>query len=82
MGAYQESIDMDELADKSIGELAKSTSDMIAETKAKWVEDDHNLIRAFNRDRAELIAITEITFRRGRAAEPRLQSSYQVERGN
>ena len=79
MGAYQESIDMDERADKSIGELAKSTSDMIAETKPKWVEGDHNLI---NRDRAELIAITEITFRRGRAAEPRLQSSYQVERGN
>lgn len=73
---------MDELADKSVGELAKSTSEMIAETKAKWVEDDDNLIRASNRDRAELIAIAEITFRRGRAAELRLQSSYQAERGN
>ena len=61
----KESIDMDQLADKSMEELARATADGIAETTAKWVEGDKNPLRTFNRDRAELIAITEITFRRG-----------------
>ena len=59
-----DSIDMDEvdeLADKSMSEHAAAIAEGVADTTVKWVEDDENPGRAFDRDRAELISITEIT---------------------
>lgn len=53
--------ELDELADDEMGKWSRELGDMIATTTARWVEDDNNPGRAFSRERAELISITEIT---------------------
>ena len=53
--------ELDELASESVTDQLKWVSLSVAETTKRWVEDDDNNERAFSRERAELIAITEIT---------------------
>ena len=53
--------ELDELADSAMTKHSAWIAGMVTETTTKWIEDDQNPGRAFSRERAELIAITEIT---------------------
>lgn len=53
--------ELDELADTDMQKWCIELGGMLAEVTGKWIEDDENPGRAFSRERAELIAITEIT---------------------
>ena len=73
--------ELDELADSTMTKHSKWIAELVTETTTKWIEDDENPGRAFSRDRAELIAITEITRARsmGELAAAQLLEDIGVE---
>jgi hypothetical protein len=71
--------ELDELATVAVDTQTKWVAAAVAETTRKWVEDDDNHARAFNRERAELIAITEIT--RARSQGERAAAEMLAELG-
>lgn len=71
--------ELDELATAAVEDQSKWVAAAIAETTRKWVEDDDNHARAFNRERAELISITEIT--RARSQGERTAAEMLAELG-
>ena len=53
--------ELDQLAEEEMTPHSAEIGRLVADTTEKWVEEDANPERAFSKERAELIAITEIT---------------------
>ena len=53
--------ELDQLAEDEMTPHSAEIGRMVGDTTEKWAEEDENPVRAFSRERAELIAITEIT---------------------